>query len=154
MPIVKTQKKDETLSLSKISTKHQVTIPQEVFEELQLKIGDLVEIVAERGKATLVPKRVVSRPLASKLSAREQKTLQSAQKKIEAINKNILTSKGLTPAEADVAVKIGLINHDQKYWWLEEWQEGEREVERDIKAGRVSGPFETAENLLAHLHQL
>lgn len=30
---------------------------------------------------------------------------------------------------------------------------GEREAEHDIEAGRVSGPFRSADELLAHLHQ-
>ncbi len=140
MPIIKTktQKRDDAISLSKISTKHQVTIPQEVFEELRLKVGDIVEIVATQGTATLVPKRIVSRPPALKLTTQEQKLLQFAKKKIEAINKDILTSKGLTLDEADIAAKVDLIDPGQKYWWLEDWQKGERAAERDERAGRYT----------------
>ena len=53
-----------------------------------------------------------------------------AQKKIQAINEDIAHSKGLSPAEAEVAAKTGLIDAEQKYWWLEEWPKGEREAEK------------------------
>ena len=77
-----------------------------------------------------------------------------ATKKIASINQDLPTSKGLTEEEAHVAAKAGPIAADQKWWWVEAWQKGERKAERDIKAGRVSGPFDTTEELLAHLHQL
>lgn len=89
-----------------------------------------------------------------KLSEKEQRALGRAKQKIAAINKDMIHSKGLTREEADVAAKAGLIAPDQKWWWLESWQEGEREAERDIKEGRVSGPFETAQEFLTHLRSL
>ena len=115
--------------------------------------GDLVEIEVEGGKGIIMPQRVVAAAPAAKLSATEQRALARAHKKITAINDDWVNSKGLTLDEANAAAKAGLIAEDQRWWWLESWQEGEREVERDIKAGRVSGPFENAEELLAHLHQ-
>ena len=141
------------MPLTKISTKHQVTIPKSVFEELRLKVGDLFEVVADKGQVSLIPQRIVAQAPAAKLSAKEQELLRLAKQKIRAIQKDMINSTGLTRAEADVAAKAGLIDPDQQYWWLEEWQEGEREVEADIKAGRTSGPFETAEELFAHLDQ-
>ena len=48
----------------------------------------------------------------------------------------------LTPQEIDP---------DQAWFWTEEWQEGEREADEDIRQGRVSGPFETADELIGHL---
>ena len=66
--------------------------------------------------------------------------------KIKTINEDMLNSKGLTEAEVNVAAKAGLIDPEQKYWWLESWQKGERE-------GRSSSAFETAKGLLAHLHK-
>jgi hypothetical protein len=78
--------------------------------------------------------------------------LKRARRKIAAINEDMIHSKGLTREEADVAAKVGLIDPDQIWFWLEEWQKGEREVERDIRAGRTSGPFTTAKELIAHFH--
>ena len=87
------------------------------------------------------------------LSKREQRILARAKDKIKTINEDMLNSKGLTEAEASVAAKAGLIDSEQKYWWLESWQKGEREAERDEREDRSSGVFETAESLLAHLHK-
>ena len=44
-----------------------------------------------------------------------------------------------------------LIDADQAWFWTQEWQKGEREADEDIKAGRVSGPFKTIEELKKHL---
>lgn len=44
-----------------------------------------------------------------------------------------------------------LIDADQAWFWSPEWQKGEREADEDIKAGRVSGPFKTIEELKKHL---
>lgn len=61
--------------------------------------------------------------------------------------------QGLTETEANVAAKAGLIDPEQKYWWLGSWQEGERKAEQDEREGRSSGAFETTESLLTHLHK-
>ncbi len=141
------------MPFSKVSERHQITIPKTVFNELNLKPGDIVEVVAEKGKATIIPRRMVSPAPAPKLSKKEQQLLVSSEKKIEAIQGDILNSKGLTEAEANVTAKVGLIDPEQKWWWLESWQKKEREAERDEREGSMSGPFETAEDLIAHLHK-
>ena len=41
---------------------------------------------------------------------------------------------------------------DQAYYWTEAWQQGEREADQDIAAGRVSGPFDNAEDLIDSLN--
>lgn len=87
------------------------------------------------------------------LSKREQRILAQAKDKIKTINEDMLNSKGLTEAEASVAAKVGLIDSEQKYWWLESWQKGEREAEQDEREDRSSSAFETTESLLAHLHK-
>lgn len=124
------------MPLTKISTKHQVTIPKQVFEEIGLQIGDLVEVVADKGRVSLIPQRMVARAPAVRLSKKDQALLLAAKQKIQAINEDLLNSTGLTRPEADVAAKAGLIDPGQKYWWLEEWQTGEREAERDDREGR------------------
>jgi len=138
---------------SKITTKHQVTIPKPVFEKLGLEVGDVVEVIEEKGKVVLIPQQMVSRVPVPRLSKKEQQILARVQKKIKTINEDLIHSKGLTEAETDVAAKAGLIDPEQKYWWLESWQKGEREAERNERDGQSSGPFETAEELLVHLHK-
>ena len=43
-----------------------------------------------------------------------------------------------------------VIDKSQAYFWTEAWQEGERETEEDLRAGRVER-FETLEGLIACL---
>jgi AbrB family looped-hinge helix DNA binding protein len=142
------------MPLVKIGPKHQVTIPKEVFEHLQLSVGDLLEMRAQNGKGVIIPKRLVERAPVPKLSRREQALLASARRKIAAINRNIRTAKGLTEPETKVAAKVGLIDPDQRWWWREEWQKGERKAENDLIHGRVSKPFHSADELIGHLRSL
>lgn len=44
-------------------------------------------------------------------------------------------------AEGEIVIQSEARDPDQWWFWTEEWQEGEREVEADKAAGRVSGPF-------------
>ncbi len=134
---------------SKITSSHRITIPKPVFEKLGLKVGDMIEVIEENGKVVLIPQQM-SPP---ELSKKEQRILARAKDKIKTINEDLLNSKGLTEVEANVAAKAGLIDPEQKYWWLESWQKGEREAERDEREGQSSSAFETAEGLLAHLHK-
>ena len=43
------------------------------------------------------------------------------------------------------------IDPEQAYFWTKEWQEGEREADEDIRAGRVSKAFDTAEEAVKAL---
>jgi AbrB family looped-hinge helix DNA binding protein len=56
--------------------------------------------------------------------------------------------------EADRIVLIPkkLIDKSQAYFWTENWQEGEREAERDLAEGRVEA-YETVDELIAGLEQ-
>ena len=44
-----------------------------------------------------------------------------------------------------------LIPRDQAWFWSDEWQEKEREASEAIARGELSGPFETAEEVVRHL---
>jgi AbrB family looped-hinge helix DNA binding protein len=44
-----------------------------------------------------------------------------------------------------------LIDADQAWFWTPEWQKGEREAEEDMRAGRLSGPFKSVDELMKHL---
>lgn len=50
-----------------------------------------------------------------------------------------------------VMVPKKLIDAGQAWFWSREWQEAEREVDEDIRAGRVIGPFKTADDLKKRL---
>lgn len=142
------------MSLVKIGPKHQITIPKNVRSALHLEAGDLLEIVIKEGKGMLVPKTMATKAPTLKLTTGEQKLLEAARKKIQLINEDHVNSKGLTRKEADVAAKVGIIDPEQKYWWLEDWQKGEREAQQDIAAGRVSETFTDAQSAINHLRSL
>ncbi len=44
-----------------------------------------------------------------------------------------------------------LIPRDQAWFWTQEWQELEREADKDIAEGRVSGSFDSPGDLIRHL---
>lgn len=46
------------------------------------------------------------------------------------------------------------IPKDEAWFWSEDWLAGEREVNEDIKAARISKAFDTPEELLADLHRI
>jgi len=50
-----------------------------------------------------------------------------------------------------VMIPKKLIDADHAWFWSPEWQAGERAADEDIKAGRVSGPFKTIDELKKHL---
>jgi len=60
----------------------------------------------------------------------------------------------------DIQVKNGemvlkvkkLVDKDQAWFWTKRWQEGEKEVEEDKKAGRVYS-FPDAQSAIASLHE-
>jgi len=117
----------------RIGPKHQVTIPKEAFEVLQLSEGDFLEARAEGGRIILTPMQLAAKAPAPRLTPAEQRRLA------------LLRAKGLTTAEAQLAARAGLIDPDQMYWWTEAWQKGERSAEADRLAGRLQGTFATVQ---------
>lgn len=61
------------MSLVKLKTKSQVTIPDGIRQQLGMQVGDLFEAKIEKGRITLTPKAVVDRP------AREEYTPEQRQ---------------------------------------------------------------------------
>jgi len=141
------------LPFVKIEPNHQITIPKQIFEVFQFKVGDILEVTIQADKVVLVPEQKTEKKALMLLTNNEQQLLESAKKKITAINKNISTAQGLSEAEADVAAKVRIIDPAQKWWWIEEWQMGERETEEDIKAKRISRSFKNADELIDHLRK-
>ncbi|MGB6872548.1 MAG: hypothetical protein WBE46_00140 [Dehalococcoidia bacterium] len=45
-----------------------------------------------------------------------------------------------------------LVDKSQAYFWTKRWQEGEREADEDIKAGRVK-TFDSVDELIKDLEQ-
>lgn len=141
------------MPIVKVRDRHQVTIPKEIARRLSLNPGDLIEMEVQGGKGILTPRRIAPTVPVPRLSPKEQRFLAKTKGKIEKINTDVLNSKGLTQTEADLAARVGLIDPDQKWFWLEAWQKRHREAEQDVKEGRTLGPFTTAQDLIAGLHK-
>jgi AbrB family looped-hinge helix DNA binding protein len=133
------------MSVVKVRPRRQVTIPKDIFRKLHLEEGDFMEAKAEDQKIVLVPKKLVTKTGVVPLSKEEQKILKKTQAKIEKIKQDMVHSKGLSDEELTVAVKVGMIDHEQAWWWTEEWQKGEREAQREINEDNLLGPFSTVE---------
>ncbi len=121
----------------------QTSIEMETVKEIEKLMNKLAKF-----KLSLLKKTGL------KLNDQEQRVLKLAKNKIKTINNNILNSKSLNNEEIETASKSGLIDSDQKYFWTEEWQTGMRESERDIKVGRVSQSYKSADELINYLDSL
>lgn len=56
------------MSLVSVKNKYQVVIPEKVRRKIGIKVGDLLEAKAERGRITFTPKSVVDRGVAESLA--------------------------------------------------------------------------------------
>ena len=52
---------EDLMQLTRISPKHQITIPKEAFEKLQLEVGDFLEVETTEEGLILIPKKLVSK---------------------------------------------------------------------------------------------
>ena len=52
----------------------------------------------------------------------------------------------------DIEMPKKLVDKSQAYFWTRRWQEGEREADEDIKAGRVK-TFDSVDELIRDLEQ-
>jgi antitoxin MazE len=53
--------------------------------------------------------------------------------------------------DGEIVLKVKkLVDKDQAWFWTKRWQEGEKEADEDIKAGRVIH-FDTVEEAVAYL---
>lgn len=70
----------------------------------------------------------------------------------ERLLKDYAKKAGFSVEDFALTAIMEKIKNDE-WFWTPEWQERERRADEDIKAGRVSGPFETADEVIAHLHK-
>jgi len=55
--------------------------------------------------------------------------------------------------DGEIVLKVKrLVDKDQAWFWTERWQQGEKEAEEDIKAGRIYR-FPDADSAIAALHK-
>ena len=59
----------------------------------------------------------------------------------------------VTVHDGEIVLRVKkLVDKEQAWFWTERWQEGEREAEEDIGAGRIHS-FDGAEEAVAFLHK-
>ena len=55
--------------------------------------------------------------------------------------------------DGEIVLKLKkLVDKDQAWFWTKRWQQGEKEAEEDIRAGRVHR-FPDSKSAVAHLHK-
>lgn len=87
----------------------------------------------------------------SKVTRHGQITLPASVRKRLGIEEGDLVEIEVEDEKA-VLMPKKLVDKNQAYFWTKRWQEGEREAEEDIKAGRVK-TFESVEDLIKDLDQ-
>lgn len=87
----------------------------------------------------------------SKVTRHGQITLPSSVRKKLGIEEGDLVEIEVVDERA-VLMPKKLVDKSQSYFWTKKWQEGEREVDEDIKAGRVK-TFDSVEELISDLEQ-
>ena len=59
---------------------------------------------------------------------------------------------GISRSYLGIEMPKKLVDKSQAYFWTRRWQEGEREADEDIKAGRVK-TFDSVDELIQDLEQ-
>jgi AbrB family looped-hinge helix DNA binding protein len=49
------------MAITRVSPKHQITIPKEAFEKLHLEVGDFLEVDVTEEGLLLIPKKLISK---------------------------------------------------------------------------------------------
>lgn len=139
-----------TFPLRKVRKFYQVSLPARLSRKLGIAEGEYVQMQESKEGILVKPVVLTERFSLARLTPKEQSLLLRIKAKIAKIKKDITVAKGLTEEEAHIAVKVGLIDSGQAWWWLEFWQKGEREAEKELKRGKVE-EFESVEDLIGDL---
>ena len=87
----------------------------------------------------------------SKVTRHGQITLPASVRKELGIEEGDLVEIEVVDERA-VLMPKKLLDKSQAYFWTKKWQEGEREADEDIRAGRVK-TFESVEELISDLER-
>ena len=87
----------------------------------------------------------------SKVTRHGQITLPASVRKELGIEEGDLVEIEVVDERA-VLMPKKLVDKSQAYFWTKKWQEGEREADEDIRAGRVK-TFESVEELISDLER-
>ena len=133
------------MSTTKVKNRYQVTIPKDVRQQISCQVGDSLEVAYKNGRIVMTPQQIIAKPNIAKLNSAEQNLLKQARAKIKKIGDDHINSVGLSKEEIRVAVKVGLIDNEEAWWYTEDWQKDEREATKDEMEGRTSGALEGEE---------
>jgi AbrB family looped-hinge helix DNA binding protein len=90
-------------------------------------------------------------PVYSKVTRHGQITLPASVRKELGIEEGDLVEIEVVDEKA-VLIPKKLVDKSQAYFWTKRWQDGEKEADEDIKAGRVR-TFDSVEELIKDLEQ-
>ena len=90
-------------------------------------------------------------PVYSKVTRHGQITLPASVRKELGVEEGDLVEIEVLDEKA-VLIPKKLVDKSQAYFWTKRWQEGEREADEDINAGRVR-TFDSIEKLIKDLEQ-
>jgi len=136
--------------LRKVRKFFQISLPARLSKKFGIAEGEYVEMQETKEGILVKPVEVSERLPVIRLNRKEQRLLADAKTKVRQINVDWLGSQGLSKNEARVAAKVGLIDSEQIWWWLESWQTGERAAEKDRKEGKTK-KFENVDDLIDDL---
>ena len=125
-----------------ITDEGHIPIGPEVLARVYMRAGDEIEIEPVARGVLLIKSRSL---------AQEETRLTQIKQKMARIRQDLATAEWLTLDDLLLAAQYNLIDPEQGYWWSEEWQAGEREVEQEKETGQVAA-FESVDALLADLH--
>jgi AbrB family looped-hinge helix DNA binding protein len=81
------------MSIVRVKTKRQVTLPAAIADQVGLNVGDLLEAKIERGKITLTPKSLIDQRIAESLedykAGRSYGPFETADDLIASLRRNI-----------------------------------------------------------------
>ncbi len=76
------------MAIVTVKNKYQVVIPQSVRERVGVKVGDILEAKAEKGKITFTPKAVLDRSVLFSPSRNRKRLLAELAKVLEAVRQD------------------------------------------------------------------
>lgn len=118
-----------------------VKLPAELSKRLKIKAGVILRI-------EISGNQLILRPATRRKNDPSASAILKVQKKITKINNKNVRAQGLTKAELEVAIKAGLIDKKQAWFWSSSWQKMEREADRSR-----TFEFDNVKDALDFLHK-
>lgn len=128
------------IAVQTVDRHHKIKLPEEFLKRTKISAGVVLHI-------EISGDRLILRPAARRKNYPSASMILKVQKKIAQINNNAPRAKGLTKAELEAAIKAGLIDKRQAWFWSVAWQKMEREADRSR-----TFEFDNVKDTLRFLH--